>query len=78
MILPYKNGDVELNEDTIKFIETEWQNFLSHIKDLGFKFHLKSFDAQHKSEPPHSVSNKIIFHVDGTIDCHIKKVNEKL
>ena len=47
MILPYKNGDVELNEDTVKFIETEWQNFLSHIKDLGFKFHLKSFYKIH-------------------------------
>ena len=72
------SGDVELNEDTIKFIEIEWQEFLSHIKDLGFKFHLDYFDAQHKSEPPHSVSNRIIFHVDGTIDCHIKKTNEKL
>jgi len=72
------SGDVELSEENIKFIETEWQNFLSHIGDLGFKFHLDSFDAQHKSEPPHSVSNKIIFHVDGTIDCHIKKTNEKL
>ena len=75
MIQP-PNGDVELNEDTVKFIETEWQNFLSHIKDLGFKFHLKSFDAQHKSEPPHSVSNKIIFHVDGTIDSHFTKANK--
>ena len=77
MIQP-PNGDVELSEENIKFIETEWQNFLSHIKDLGFKFHLDSFDAQYKFEPPHSVSNKIIFHVDGTIDCHIKKTNEKL
>ena len=72
------HGDVELNEDTVKFIEIEWRKFLSHISDLGFKIHLDSFDAQHKSEPTHSVSNKIIFHVDGTIDCHIKKTNEKL
>ena len=72
------SGDVELSEENIKFIETEWQNFLFHIKDLGFKFHLDSFDAQYKFEPPHSVSNKIIFHVDGTIDCNIKKTDEKL
>ena len=77
MIQP-PNGDVELSEENIKFIETEWQNFLSHIKDLGFKFHLDSFDAQHKSASPHTVSNKIIFHIDGTIDCKIKKKNEKL
>ena len=72
------SGDVELNEDTAKFIEMEWRKFLSHIKDLGYKFHLDSFDAQHKSASPHTVSNRIIFHVDGTIDCHIKKTNEKL
>ena len=77
MIQP-PNGDVELSEENIKFIETEWQNFLFHIKDLGFKFHLDSFDAQHKSASPHTVSNKIIFHIDGTIDCKIKKKNEKL
>ena len=75
MIQP-SDGDVELNEDTVKFIEIEWRKFLSHIGDLGFKFHLNSFDAQHKSEPPHSVSNKIIFHVDGTIDCHFTKANK--
>ena len=73
-----RSGDVELNEDTVKFIEIEWRKFLSHIKDLGFKFHLDSFDAQHKSASPHTVSNKIIFHIDGTIDCKIKKKNEKL
>ena len=72
------SGDVELSEENIKFIETEWQKFLFHIKDLGFKFHLDSFDAQHKSASPHTVSNRIIFHIDGTIDCHIKKTNEKL
>ena len=65
------SGDVELSEENIKFIETEWQNFLSHIKDLGFKFHLDSFDAQHKSASPHTVSNRIIFHVDGTVECHL-------
>ena len=73
------SGDVELNEATAKFIEMEWRKFLSHIKDLGYKFHLDSFDAQYKSEPPHSMSNRIIFHVDGTVECHLlKKTNEKL
>ena len=69
-------GDVELNKDTIKFIEIEWRKFLSHVQDLGFKFHLDSFDAQHKSSSPHSLDNRIIFHVDGTIDCHFKKIDK--
>ena len=73
---PY--GDVDLNEDTERYIEREWKEFLSHIESLGFTLKSNTLEAQLKSESPHSMSNRIIFHADGNVKCIFRKKDEKI